>query len=204
MSSSFHLPDPLHFTAGTVGPPGQRVFYLQMGDASELLTFKLEKQQVAALAEYLSGILADLPPLAHPLLPAPGLIEPVVPEWIVGGIGIAVDEASDRILLVVHELVPETEGDAEMAELLAELAGLELEDDDDDDDDDEGLEELDEDEFDDEFDEDDAATARVRLSRQQVAAFIERATELVEAGRPFCPFCGLPSNPDGHFCPRAN
>ena len=152
MSRSFHLPDPLHFTTGTVGPPGQRVFYIQVGDGAELVSFKVEKQQVAALAEYLSGVLADLPPLDEPLTAAPPLVEPVLPEWIVGGIGIAVDEDNDRILLVVHELIPATEGDDdEMAELLAELAGLELGDDDDDDDDDEdddGFGEFDDDEFD--------------------------------------------------------
>jgi uncharacterized repeat protein (TIGR03847 family) len=201
MTASFHLPEPHHFTAGTVGPPGQRTFFLQAADEGTLVAFKLEKQQVAALAEYLGGLLADLPAPDEPVLPAPELIEPVLAEWTVGGIGIAVDEASDRILLVVHELVPEDEAEAdEVAELLAELAGLALEDDDDED-----LDELDELDLDDEFDEDsDASLARIRLTRGQVAAFIARAGELIEAGRPLCPFCGLPSDPTGHFCPRAN
>ena len=210
MTASFHLPEPAHFTVGTIGPPGQRTFYLQVADEGTLVAFKLEKQQVAALAEYLGGLLADLPAPDEPVVSAPELIEPVLAEWTVGGIGIAVDEASDRILLVVHELVPEDEAATdEVAELLAELVGLGLEDDDD------ALDELDEldEEFDvddeldldDEFDEDsDASLARIRLTRGQVAAFIARAGELMLAGRPLCPFCGLPSDPTGHFCPRAN
>ena len=196
MSRSFQFSDPAHFTVGTVGRPGARTFYLQVGDDAEVVGFKLEKQQVAALAEYLAGVLADLPEVVEPLSAAPELIEPVEPEWTVGGIGIAVDEDSDRILLVVHELVPEREDESgsepdEVADLLAELTGLDIEDDETDDDD--------------LFDEDsEGAIARLRLTRAQVAALVVRAGELMAAGRPLCPFCGLPSDPDGHFCPRAN
>ena len=42
--------EPTVFPVGTVGPPGQRVFYLQVGHGGSVATFKLEKQQVAALA----------------------------------------------------------------------------------------------------------------------------------------------------------
>ena len=48
------------------------------------------------------------------------------------------------------------------------------------------------------------ATARFHLTRGQAAAFAERARELVEAGRPPCPLCSLPMDPDGHICPRTN
>lgn len=183
MSSSFHLPDPDHVVAGTVGPPGARVFYLQFGSDGMVATFKLEKQQVAALAEYLTGILADLAAPEEPVPPAPDLVEPVVPEWTVGGIGIAVDEDADRIVLVVHELVPESDTDDDPFG---------------------GLPDEPEDPFADPDDEPDAAIARIRLTRAQVAAFIEQAAGLVTAGRPLCPFCGLPDGPDGHICPRAN
>ncbi|MSY75448.1 MAG: DUF3090 family protein, partial [Actinobacteria bacterium] len=27
---------------------------------------------------------------------------------------------------------------------------------------------------------------------------------VVSAGRPACPFCSLPVDPNGHLCPRAN
>jgi uncharacterized repeat protein (TIGR03847 family) len=48
------------------------------------------------------------------------------------------------------------------------------------------------------------ASARFRLTRAQVAAFVTRARELVAAGRPPCPLCGGPLDPDGHVCPRTN
>ena len=35
-------------------------------------------------------------------------------------------------------------------------------------------------------------------------AFVKRAQAVVAAGRPPCPFCGSPLDPDGHLCPRAN
>jgi uncharacterized repeat protein (TIGR03847 family) len=49
-----------------------------------------------------------------------------------------------------------------------------------------------------------ATVARVALTSEQAAAFAVRATGLVEAGRPPCPLCGLPLDPAGHNCPRAN
>ncbi|HEY5033265.1 MAG TPA: DUF3090 family protein, partial [Actinomycetes bacterium] len=35
-------------------------------------------------------------------------------------------------------------------------------------------------------------------------AFAQRAAAVVGAGRPPCPFCGLPLDPTGHLCPRQN
>jgi uncharacterized repeat protein (TIGR03847 family) len=31
-----------------------------------------------------------------------------------------------------------------------------------------------------------------------------RAVEVVAAGRPSCPWCGLPKDPEGHVCPSSN
>jgi uncharacterized repeat protein (TIGR03847 family) len=44
----------------------------------------------------------------------------------------------------------------------------------------------------------------VTLSKEQAAAFAIRAVQLIEAGRPPCPLCGLPLDPRGHDCPRTN
>lgn len=49
-----------------------------------------------------------------------------------------------------------------------------------------------------------ALVARIAVTREQAAAFAVRATQLVEAGRPPCPLCGLPLDPSGHTCPRLN
>ena len=48
--------------------------------------------------------------------------------------------------------------------------------------------------------------ARVRISatREQIAALSVRGAEAVAAGRPPCPLCGQPLDPQGHTCPRLN
>ena len=44
----------------------------------------------------------------------------------------------------------------------------------------------------------------VRLPAPAARAFAKRASRVVGAGRPSCPFCGNPVSPDGHLCVRAN
>lgn len=163
MSSSFRFDEPDVFTAGAVGAPGARTFFFQAVEAGQVVSLKCEKQQVAALAQYLAELMADLPPVTPALSPAHlGLTEPVVAEWIVGSMGVAYDEADDRFVIVIDELVDEEE--------VTEPPGL----------------------------------ARFRLTPAQVAALIPWAEELVGQGRPLCPLCGRPMDPDGHACPRSN
>ena len=96
------------FTTGAVGEPGQRTFYLQAGEGSDTTSVKLEKQQVMALAEYLGGLLHDLP--APDQVPeAPELLDPVIPDWTVGTIGVAYDNDNDRIVIVADELMADEE-----------------------------------------------------------------------------------------------
>jgi uncharacterized repeat protein (TIGR03847 family) len=45
---------------------------------------------------------------------------------------------------------------------------------------------------------------RVVLTREQGRALAIRATMLVESGRPPCPWCGHPLDPEGHTCPKKN
>jgi uncharacterized repeat protein (TIGR03847 family) len=104
MSSSFEFPDVERVTVGTVGQPGQRTFYLQVRHAQQLVTLKMEKQQVAALAQLLAQLLSDLPtPEAAPT-PAPDLEEPVLAEWPVGAMGLAYDQGLDRVVLLAEEV----------------------------------------------------------------------------------------------------
>jgi uncharacterized repeat protein (TIGR03847 family) len=69
MSSSFELGEPDAFTTGAVGPPGERVFFLQAREGEVCVSLKCEKEQVRALAEYLAGLLEDLQPLAIDVAP---------------------------------------------------------------------------------------------------------------------------------------
>ncbi len=158
MSESFDITDVDHLTAGTVGEPGKRVFYLQAASGGQVVSLRLEKTQVAALSAYLTAMLADLPPPDD--LPADmALIEPVVAEWVVGSLGVSYDEDADRVVLVAEELVEEGA---------------------------------------------DGASARIVATREQIAALAARGAQIVAAGRPPCPLCGQPLDPEGHMCVRLN
>lgn len=50
----------------------------------------------------------------------------------------------------------------------------------------------------------DAPSVRFWLSHRQVADFSKQAEEVLSAGRPLCPRCGLPMDPAGHPCPVNN
>lgn len=45
---------------------------------------------------------------------------------------------------------------------------------------------------------------RVALTPGQARGFVDRSTQIIGAGRPPCPFCSEPLDPEGHICPRAN
>jgi len=51
---------------------------------------------------------------------------------------------------------------------------------------------------------DEAPSVRFWLSHRQVADFSKQAEEVLSAGRPLCPRCGLPMDPAGHPCPVSN
>lgn len=109
MSRSFELPESDWATVGTVGEPGQRTFYLQARQEDQLLTLKLEKQQVAALAHFLGEVLADLPATGGGAPPPTDLVEPVLAEWPVGGLQLSYDSAADRIIILAEEIGTEDE-----------------------------------------------------------------------------------------------
>ncbi len=50
----------------------------------------------------------------------------------------------------------------------------------------------------------DLATARFWATRPQMEALSMHALEVVEQGRPICPLCNSPMDPEGHFCPKSN
>ncbi len=52
--------------------------------------------------------------------------------------------------------------------------------------------------------EDEVIVVRFWATRRQMAALSEHALRVVAAGRPTCPLCGNPIDPEGHFCPRRN
>lgn len=103
-----HFDEPDAFATGAIGPKGQRVFFLMARQGGEEAPVKLEKQQVARLADYLEQLLSilpssedsdeDLPEVAED----PG--EPGDMLWTVGGLEIGYSEQRDRIALYIEEL----------------------------------------------------------------------------------------------------
>ncbi len=185
MSRSFELPEVEWATVGTVGAPGQRTFYLQARQGDRLVTLKLEKQQVAAVAQFLGEILSDLPlPGDVPDDSTLELVEPVLAEWAVGALQLGYDGSADRIVVLAEEIGLE-EAEAVTGEP-EEIGGEQFAG---------GL--VDEEEA-------ERAVGRFALTRTQAAAIARRGSTLVQAGRPTCSLCGHPIDPDGHSCPRTN
>ncbi|HEX7167694.1 MAG TPA: DUF3090 family protein [Acidimicrobiales bacterium] len=53
-------------------------------------------------------------------------------------------------------------------------------------------------------DDDEGAVARLGLTLAQLAALAVRCDAALEGGRPPCPLCGRPLDPEGHVCPKTN
>lgn len=96
------------FTADFVGEPGSRTFYLQGRDSERVLTFLVEKEQVAVLAERLRELLlvvdpqdtiVGTPPARDPVL---SLAEPIEPEARIGTMGIGYVEDAESVLVAVE------------------------------------------------------------------------------------------------------
>jgi uncharacterized repeat protein (TIGR03847 family) len=104
--------DPVdRITAGAIGEPGQRVFYLQARQHDRLVTVLVEKQQVELLSASLVEILAQAGKETGqgPGEAAMELEEPVVPEWRAGRLSIGYDEGRDLVVLEAEQLVPGSE-----------------------------------------------------------------------------------------------
>ena len=109
MSQSFDFEQPDFFTAGAIGKPGERVFYLQAREKTVLVTLKCEKEQVRALAEYLSGLITKLGAPKGAIPTEMDLVPFAEPAWIVASMGVGYDEEHGRIVVDAHELFEEEE-----------------------------------------------------------------------------------------------
>ncbi|MET9765434.1 DUF3090 domain-containing protein [Streptomyces sp. NPDC006372] len=190
MSRQVFLYDhPERFVAGTVGLPGRRSFFLQASAGTRVTSVALEKTQVAALAERMEELLdevvrrsggsASVPAVAPSEIndTAP-LDTPIEEEFRVGTMALAWDGDEQLMIVEAQALV---ELDAESEEDLAEAEERLLQD-----------------------EENGPPMLRVRLTGAQARAFAKRALDVVNAGRPPCPLCSLPLDPEGHVCPRQN
>ncbi len=172
----FRSPD--RFLAGTIGQPGEREFFLQVADGRRIFSVACEKQQVAILADRLGSLITEVVKrfeVTAPAAPAP---------------------AGDDLTLstpVDAEFRVGTMGlawDGEESQVIVELLAL-------------SEEEVGEDiVLEDREDGPDAL--RVFLTLAEAGDFARRAELVVSAGRPPCPLCSNPLDPEGHICPRLN
>ncbi|GAA2690619.1 DUF3090 domain-containing protein [Streptomyces aculeolatus] len=180
---------PDRFVAGTVGLPGRRTFFLQASKSGRTTSVALEKAQVSALAQRIdelldevvrrSGGTSDVPAVAPTELSDTAPLDaPIEEEFRVGTMALAWDAESERMVVEAQALV---ELDADSDEDLAAAEEALLQD-----------------------DENGPPMLRVRLTGQMARAFAKRANDVVNAGRPPCPLCSLPLDPEGHVCPRQN
>ncbi|HWQ12177.1 MAG TPA: DUF3090 family protein [Roseiflexaceae bacterium] len=105
--------DPVtRITASAVGPPGQRVFYIQARRGRELVSLIAEKEQVRALAQAIDKLLDELAE-KNPLLSSAedtllvsdmSLEEPLEPRFRIAQMGIGYDTDRDMVILVMQGL----------------------------------------------------------------------------------------------------
>ncbi|MDP2773647.1 MAG: DUF3090 domain-containing protein [Nocardioides sp.] len=175
---------PERFVAGTVGPPGSRTFFLQARSGVRVVSVSLEKQQVAALAERVDELLdevmsSDQTSAVIPAVAPLGLedthpLEQPIEEEFRAGTMTLSWDPDDERIVI--EVFPFTEAAVVTP-----------------------------DQVDQDFEEPDPEEVfLVRIDAGHARAFVKRAAQVLEAGRPSCPFCGNPIDPDGHLCVRAN
>ena len=129
--------DPVtHLTAGALGTPGHRIFYVQAERGLERVTLLCEKEQVRALAEAIDELTANLEQEFHLTRGTPQVDvvqmmvkEPVDPLFRVGAMGLGYDAGRDRVLLVLQEALGDDEEgqrDPREVRLFASRAQMEM------------------------------------------------------------------------------
>jgi len=116
MSDSYELRNPDNFVAGTVGEPGERIFFIQAVEANLVVTLKCEKGQVQGLASYLDEVLEDRGLTPQPT-PVAHLVEPPIATWTIGGMAIGVEPDNDSIVVIVQELVDDEDDEPATAHI---------------------------------------------------------------------------------------
>lgn len=170
----FLFNDPVRLVIGTVGVPGEREFFIQVKNESELRSFAMEKGQASALAERCREILREIA-FTQPSAPrdnAP-LETPIESEFPSGVMSLLWDAERGRFLLEIQSAISPIDGTA-AEDLLSDVE--------------DGA----------------PAILRVYFSAAQAKEFVRRTEEVVAAGRQPCMFCGGPIDISGHLCPRAN
>jgi len=172
----FDWPDRL--VVGAVGDPGSRTFYLQARSGNRVVSVSLEKEQSALLAEKIEEVLDELMHTqGNPVsVPAETPIELVDNDPLEQPV-----DAEFRTGVMSLGWDPST------AQIVIEAYPLVLVDGD----------ATDSNETD-RIETEPTEMLLVRIPVGTARAFAKRTLEVVGAGRPICPLCGTPIDPEGH------
>ena len=110
MGDSHELDSIDWITAGAVGEPGRRTFYVQARRGHDLLAIIVEKTQVQWLTRHAQELLSSVGIVVTPDdldANAQQLLEPVMPVWRAGSLGLGMDEDGEQFLFEAEELVDE-------------------------------------------------------------------------------------------------
>lgn len=162
------------FIVSAIGEPGERQFFIQVKSSDGLNSVTLEKTQVIALTERFEELIREL--RRGKLATAADLSAAAVVDDL--PMELPIDEDFQVGVISIT-----WEKDLVFVNIQAISQDEDL-----------ILDDLDSGP--------DLIIATLRID--QVKGFCERAKSIVNAGRPACPFCGLPIDPLGHLCPRAN
>jgi uncharacterized repeat protein (TIGR03847 family) len=177
----FDWPD--RVVVGTVGLPGERTFYLQVRAGNRIVSIALEKQQSALLADSIDEILDQLMstegnPFSIPtntpveLVDNEPLEQPVEEDFRTGTMTLGWDPSTVQIVIEAYPIAVVDEEDVALDPRAAvEAATVDPE-----------------------------QMLLLRIPVGTARAFAKRTHEVVGAGRPICPLCGDPIDPDGHDC----
>ncbi len=169
---------PERFLAGTVGQPGEREFFVQAVDGTRIVSVACEKQQVAILADRLGSLITEVGRRFG--------AQPTEAPSVLRQADLLQTPVEAEFRVGTMGLAWDGAGSHVIVELLA-LTDQEVGED-------VVLE-----------DRDDAPDAlRVFLTLGEARDFAQHAQRIVAAGRPPCPLCGNPLDPEGHICPRLN
>ncbi|MGE5603943.1 MAG: DUF3090 family protein [Nitrososphaerales archaeon] len=117
--------DPVsHITAGAIGKPGQRTFFIQAEKGLERVTLVCEKEQVQALADAVDEMVMNLEQefglARHENLKVDEnamQVKEDEPLFRVGAMGLGYDANRDKILLVAQEALAEEEAERDPREV---------------------------------------------------------------------------------------
>ena len=197
MSHSYEFSNLDGFSCGAIGPKGKRIFYVQLREGEMILSLKMEKQQVAALTDFLDSTLAEvfnhrvprkeeedygfLDSFGGGELPPgdlPSVEDPLDSHAFLSDYDEPFFSDPDEPDWIVGKIGAAYQQNKDFIVLwMEELAAEEGEG---------------------------QSVAKFPLQVEQASNFVRQARTVMAAGRPPCPYCRAPLNWEDGFCPCWN